>query len=82
MVMLSNVRQSAVGLTHRVGRDNIPRSENPTAPGDGWEELVAAAVLEKEIFKKTRSMIYVYQLDQVRALSSKTTAPSIIESNQ
>jgi len=50
--------------------------------GDGREELVAAAVVEKEIFKKTRSMIYVYQLDQVRALSGRTSAPSIIESNQ
>jgi TolB-like protein len=50
--------------------------------GDGQEELVAAAVLEKRIFKKTRSMIYVYELDQVRALSGKTSAPSIIESGQ
>jgi len=50
--------------------------------GDGQDELVAAAVLEKEIFKKTRSMIYVYELDGARALSGQTTTPGIIESNQ
>jgi hypothetical protein len=49
--------------------------------GDGQEELVAAAVLEKGTFKKTKSMIYVYELDRVRALSGKTSAPGIIESN-
>jgi hypothetical protein len=49
--------------------------------GDGQDELVVAAVLEKQIFKKTRSKIYVYELDQVRALSGKTTAPGIIESD-
>ena len=50
--------------------------------GDGQDELVAAAVLEKEIFKQTRSMIYVYELDGARALSGQTTTPGIIESNQ
>jgi hypothetical protein len=50
--------------------------------GDGQDELVAAVVLEKEIFKKTRSMIYVYELDGARALSGQTTTPGIIESNQ
>ncbi len=49
--------------------------------GDGQEELVAAAVLEKQTFQETKSMIYVYELDQVRPLSGKTTAPGIIESN-
>ena len=49
--------------------------------GDGEDEMVAAAVLEKEIFQKTRSMIYVYELDAARALSGQTTAPGIIESN-
>ncbi len=49
--------------------------------GDGQEELVAAAVLEKGTFKKTKSMIYVYELDRVRALSGKTSAPGIIESD-
>jgi len=49
---------------------------------DGQDELVAAAVLEKEIFKQTRSMIYVYELDGARALSGQTTTPGIIESNQ
>jgi TolB-like protein len=49
--------------------------------GDGQEELVAAAVLERGTFKKSKSMIYVYELDGVRALSGKTTAPGIIESN-
>jgi len=50
--------------------------------GDGQDELVVAAVLEKEIFKQTRSMLYVYELDGARALSGQTTAPGIIESNQ
>ena len=49
--------------------------------GDGQEELVAAAVLERGALKKTKSMIYVYNLDGVRALSGKTSAPGIIESN-
>jgi hypothetical protein len=49
--------------------------------GDGQEELVAAAVLERGMLKKTKSMIYVYELDEVRALSGKTSAPGIIESN-
>ena len=49
--------------------------------GDGQEELVAAAVLQRGSFKKTKSMIYVYDLDGVRALSGKTSAPGIIESN-
>jgi hypothetical protein len=49
--------------------------------GDGQEELVAAAVLERGMLKKTKSMIYVYNLDGVRALSGKTSAPGIIESN-
>ena len=49
--------------------------------GDGQEELVAAAVLERGTFKKTKSTIYVYELDRVRALSGKTSAPGIIESD-
>jgi hypothetical protein len=49
--------------------------------GDGQDELVAAVVLEKETFKKTKSMIYVYELDGARALSGQETAPGIIESN-
>ena len=49
--------------------------------GDGQEELVVAAVLEKTTFKKSKSMIYVYELDGVRALSGKTSAPGIIESD-
>jgi len=49
--------------------------------GDGQEELVAAAVLQRGAFKKTKSMIYVYDLAGVRALSGKTSAPGIIESN-
>ena len=49
--------------------------------GDGQDELVVAAVMEKGILKKTKSMIYVYKLDEVRALSGKTRAPGIIESN-
>ena len=49
--------------------------------GDGQEELVLAAVLEKATFKKANSMIYVYKLDQIRALSGKTGAPGIIESD-
>jgi len=49
--------------------------------GDGQEELVAAAVLERGSFKKTKSMIYVYELERVRALSGKTSAPGIIESD-
>jgi hypothetical protein len=49
--------------------------------GDGQEELVAAAVLERGTFQKTKSMIYVYELDRVRALSGKTSAPGIIESD-
>jgi TolB-like protein len=49
--------------------------------GDGQEELVAAAVLERGTFKKTKSMIYVYELDRVRALSGKTSAPGIVESD-
>ena len=49
--------------------------------GDGQEELVAAAVLERGTFKKTKSMIYVYELERVRALSGKTSAPGIIESD-
>ncbi len=49
--------------------------------GDGQEELVAAAVLEKGTFQKAKSMIYVYELDEVRALSGKTSAPGIIESD-
>jgi hypothetical protein len=49
--------------------------------GDGQEELVAAAVLERGTFKKTKSMIYVYELDGVRALSGKTSAPGIVESD-
>jgi hypothetical protein len=47
-----------------------------------WKtRLVAAAVLQRGTFKKTKSMIYVYDLDRVRALSGKTSAPGIIESN-
>jgi hypothetical protein len=49
--------------------------------GDGQEELVVAAVLEKATFKKTKSIVYVYKLDHVRALSGKTSAPGIIESD-
>ncbi|MGB7031862.1 MAG: VCBS repeat-containing protein, partial [Syntrophobacteria bacterium] len=49
--------------------------------GDGQDELVAAAVLERGTFKKTKSMIYVYELERVRALSGKTSAPGIIESD-
>ena len=49
--------------------------------GDGQDELVAAVALEKQTFKKTKSMIYVYELDGARALSGQTTAPGIIESN-
>ena len=49
--------------------------------GDGQDELVAAVVLEKEIFKETTSMIYVYELDGARALSGQTATPVIIESN-
>ena len=49
--------------------------------GDGQEELVVAAVLEKAIFKKTKSIVYVYELDGVRALSGKTGVPGIIESD-
>jgi TolB-like protein len=49
--------------------------------GDGQEELVAAAVLERGTFQKTKSMIYVYELDRVRALSGKTSAPGIVESD-
>ena len=49
--------------------------------GDGQEELVVAAVLEKATFKKAKSIVYVYKLDHVRALSGKTSAPGIIESN-
>jgi TolB-like protein len=49
--------------------------------GDGQDELVAAAVLERGSFKKTKSMIYVYELERVRALSGKTSAPGIIESD-
>jgi TolB-like protein len=49
--------------------------------GDGQEELVAAAVLERGTFKQTKSMIYVYELDRVRALSGKTSAPGIVESD-
>jgi hypothetical protein len=49
--------------------------------GDGLDELVVAVVLEKQTFQKTRSMIYVYELDGARALSGQTTAPGIIESN-
>ncbi|MCG6917680.1 MAG: FG-GAP-like repeat-containing protein [Deltaproteobacteria bacterium] len=49
--------------------------------GDGQDELVAAVVLEKQTFQKTKSMIYVYELDGARALSGQTTAPGIIESN-
>ena len=49
--------------------------------GDGQEELVVAAVVEGGTFKKTKSIIYVYNLDGVRALSGKTSAPGIIESN-
>jgi hypothetical protein len=49
--------------------------------GDGQEELVVAAVTERGIFKKTKSTIYVYKLDEVRALSGKTSTPAIIESN-
>ncbi|MFA9435335.1 MAG: FG-GAP-like repeat-containing protein, partial [Deltaproteobacteria bacterium] len=43
--------------------------------GDGHEELVAAAVLERGTFKKSKSIIYVYELERVRALSGKTSAP-------
>jgi len=50
--------------------------------GDGLDEMVAAVVLERELFQKTRSMIYVYELDGARALSGQTTTPGIIESNQ
>ena len=49
--------------------------------GDGQEELVAAAVLERGSFKKTKSIVYVYELERVRALSGKTSAPGIIESD-
>jgi hypothetical protein len=49
--------------------------------GDGHEELVAAAVLERGTFKKSKSIIYVYELERVRALSGKTSAPGIIESD-
>ena len=49
--------------------------------GDGQEELVAAAVMERGFLKKSKSMIYVYNLDGVRTLSGKTSAPAIIESN-
>jgi hypothetical protein len=49
--------------------------------GDGQEELVAAAVLTRGMLKKTKSMIYVYKLDEVRALSGNTSAPGIIESD-
>jgi TolB-like protein len=49
--------------------------------GDGQEELVAAAVLERGTFKKAKSIIYVYELERVRALSGKTSAPGIIESD-
>jgi len=49
--------------------------------GDGQDELVAAVVLERQTFKKTKSMIYVYELDGARALSGQDTAPGIIESN-
>jgi TolB-like protein len=49
--------------------------------GDGQEELVAAAVLERGTFKKTKSIIYVYELERVRALSGKTSSPGIIESD-
>jgi hypothetical protein len=49
--------------------------------GDGQDELVAAVVLEKQTFQKTKSLIYVYELDGARALSGQTTAPGIIESN-
>jgi TolB-like protein len=49
--------------------------------GDGQEELVVAAVLERGTLKKTKSMIYVYELERVRALSGKTSAPGIIESD-
>ncbi|MGD8705874.1 MAG: FG-GAP-like repeat-containing protein, partial [Syntrophobacterales bacterium] len=49
--------------------------------GDGQDELVAAAVMERGILKKTKSTIYVYELDEVRALSGKTSTPAIIESN-
>ncbi len=48
--------------------------------GDGQEELVAAAVLEKETFKKYKSMIYVYKLDRVRTLGPAITAPAAIQS--
>jgi TolB-like protein len=50
--------------------------------GDGQDELVAAAVLERGTFKKTKSMIYVYELERVRALSGKTSAPGFIESDR
>jgi hypothetical protein len=49
--------------------------------GDGQDELVAAAVLERGTFKKTKSIIYVYELERVRALSGKTSSPGIIESD-
>jgi hypothetical protein len=49
---------------------------------DGREELIAAVALEKQIFNQTKSMIYVYELDRVRALSGKVTTPSIIEPGQ
>jgi hypothetical protein len=48
--------------------------------GDGQEELVAAAVMERGLLKDSKSMIYVYNLDGVRALSGKTSVPGIIES--
>jgi hypothetical protein len=48
--------------------------------GDGQEELVAAVVLERGLLKDSKSMIYVYNLDGVRALSGKTSVPGIIES--
>jgi hypothetical protein len=49
--------------------------------GDGQEELVVAAVLERGTLKKTKSIIYVYELERVRALSGKTSRPGIIESD-
>jgi hypothetical protein len=48
---------------------------------DGQEELVAAAVLEKEGFVKKRiSIIYVYELDRMRALGATTAPPPAIKS--
>jgi hypothetical protein len=58
-------------ISHRLG----------DVDGDGQDELVVAAVTDRGIFKKTRSTIYVYKLDEVRALSGKTSTPAIIESN-